>query len=191
MVPQVLSLIQRSFTGPAARARALGLCSAVIAGAVVAGQVTGGVLVTADLFGTGWRPVFAVNVPVGILLLVAGWRVLPRHRGEPGRTLDLPGLLTLSPAVLLLVVPLVFGPQQGWPVLGWLGLAAVLPVFVAFVLVERGRPARCSRAGCWARRGCGRPRWPSSSGCPPTAGSCWPPRCTCNPGWPTVRCGPG
>ena len=136
MVPQVLSLIQRSFGG-AALARALSLYSAVIAGGIVVGQVAGGLLVSADLFGTGWRPVFAVNVPIGVALLAAGARILPRDRGEPGRGLDLPGLLTLSPAVLLLVVPLVFGPQEGWPAVGWLALAATVPVFAAFLAVER------------------------------------------------------
>ena len=71
MVPQVLSLIQRNFAGPA-RARALGLYAAVIAGGAILGQVIGGLLVSADLWGSGWRPVFLVNVPVGALLLVLG-----------------------------------------------------------------------------------------------------------------------
>jgi MFS family permease len=75
MIPQVLSLIQRTFTGEA-RARALGAYAAVLATGAAAGQVLGGVLVAADLFGTGWRPVFLVNVPVGAVLLAVGRRVL-------------------------------------------------------------------------------------------------------------------
>jgi MFS family permease len=136
MVPQVLSIIQRSLTG-AARARALGLYATVIAGGVVVGQVLGGVLVAADLFGTGWRPVFAINVPIGIVLLAVGARVLPRDRGTSTRALDLPGLLTLASTVLLLVVPLVLGPEESWPVLCWVALAAVLPAFGAFLVAER------------------------------------------------------
>lgn len=146
MVPQVLSIIQRSVTG-AARARALGLYASAIAGGVVAGQVLGGVLVAADLFGTGWRPTFAINVPIGVVLLVLGRRVLPRDRGEPGRQLDrrhldrggldLPGLVTLAGSVLLLVVPLVLGPEQHWPALCWVALAAAVPAFGAFLLAER------------------------------------------------------
>ncbi len=77
MIPQVLSLIQRHFTGEE-RAKALGAYSAVLATGAAAGQVLGGVLVSADLFGTGWRPVFLVNVPVGVVLLAVGSRVLPR-----------------------------------------------------------------------------------------------------------------
>src|SRR2546421_12598479 len=84
VVPQVLSLIQRLFTGPA-RARAFGLYAAVIAGAAVIGQVAGGALVGADLGGTGWRPVFLVNVSIGGVLVVVAHRLLPADRGEPGR----------------------------------------------------------------------------------------------------------
>jgi MFS family permease len=119
MVPQVMSLIQRNFAG-AARARALSVYGAVLAGGSVVGQVVGGTLVSADLFGTGWRPVFLVNVPIGLVLLLAGARTLPGDRGERGRGLDLPGLITLSAAVLLFVV-----------------LAASVAVFAVFVATQR------------------------------------------------------
>src|SRR5262252_9942390 len=71
MIPQVLSLIQRTFDGPA-RARPMRLYAAVLAGAAVAGQVVGGVLVSADLLGSTWRPVFLLNVPIGVILFLAG-----------------------------------------------------------------------------------------------------------------------
>ncbi|MFF7458942.1 MFS transporter [Kitasatospora sp. NPDC008115] len=136
MVPQVMSLVQRTFTGRA-RLRALGLYSAVLAGGIAAGQVLGGVLVSADLFGAGWRPVFLVNVPIGVLLLAAGARLLPRLPGDRDRGFDLPGLLVLATALGLFVVPLVLGHELGWP--GWslamLGASALL--FALFVLVER------------------------------------------------------
>jgi MFS family permease len=136
MVPQVLSIIQRSLTGDA-RSRALGRYATVIAGGAVAGQVLGGLLVAADLFGTGWRPVFAINVPIGVVLLAVGVRVLPREAGDRNRGLDLPGLLTLAATVLALVVPLVLGPEQGWPVLCWLALAAVPVLFGGFLVTQR------------------------------------------------------
>jgi len=140
MVPQVLSLIQRKFAG-AARARALGSYAAVIAGGAVVGQVVGGLLVSADLWGTGWRPVFLVNVPVGVVLLVLSARVLPRDSGEPGRGMDLPGLVTLSAAVLFLVVPLVLGHEEHWPLWGWLMLGGSALAFALFVVVERAARA--------------------------------------------------
>jgi MFS family permease len=136
MVPQVLSLIQRLFTG-AARARAFGLYAAVIAGAAVIGQVAGGALVGANLGGTGWRPVFLVNVPIGVVLTIAARRLLPADRGEPGRGFDLAGVSTLAAAVLLFVVPLVLGHEEHWPVWGWVSLGASAVLFGAFALVER------------------------------------------------------
>ncbi|HJQ43002.1 MAG TPA: MFS transporter [Jatrophihabitantaceae bacterium] len=136
MMPQVMSLIQRTFDG-AARARALSLYSAVIACGAVVGQVLGGVLVSADMFGTGWRPVFLVNVPIGIALLVFAKRILPADRGEPGRAMDPLGVATLSSAVLLLVLPLVLGHEENWPAWCWAAMAASPVAFAAFVVVER------------------------------------------------------
>jgi MFS family permease len=151
MIPQVLSLIQRTFTGPA-RARAMSAYAAVLAGGVVVGQIAGGLLVSANLLGSGWRPVFLVNVPIGAALLLAGARALPEGRRAgltpsegregAGRGLDLPGLLTLSPAVLALVVPLVVGQSQHWPAWGWACLGGSALLFAGFVAAERAIAAR-------------------------------------------------
>ncbi|MFF2076515.1 MFS transporter [Kitasatospora sp. NPDC058162] len=137
MVPQVTSLLQRTFTG-AARTRAIGLYSAVLAVGVALGQVLGGVLVSADLFGTGWRPVFLVNVPIGLVLLVAGARLLPRLPGDASRGFDVPGLVVVGSALGLLVVPLVLGSELGWPAWGWGMIAGSVLLFGLFVVVERG-----------------------------------------------------
>jgi EmrB/QacA subfamily drug resistance transporter len=136
MMPQIMSLIQRTFVGPA-RTRALSWYSAVIACGAVVGQVLGGVLVSADLFGTGWRPVFLVNVPIGIVLLALARRGLPSDRGERARTMDPLGVITLSAAVLALVLPLVLGHEEGWPAWCWVSLAGSAVLLAAFVAVER------------------------------------------------------
>lgn len=136
MVPQVISIIQRNFDG-VARARALSAYAAVIAGGIVAGQIVGGVLVDADLFGTGWRPVFLVNVPIGVALLVFGSRLLPPQAGSRDRQLDIPGLVTLSAAVVAFVVPLVLGHELDWPAWGWVVLGASVLLLAGFVVVER------------------------------------------------------
>jgi EmrB/QacA subfamily drug resistance transporter len=141
MMPQVMSLIQRMFDG-AARARALSLYSAVIACGAVVGQVLGGVIVSADLFGTGWRPVFLVNVPIGTVLLVLAGRNLPADRGERSRSLDPAGVVTLSASVLLFVLPLVLGHEEGWPAWCWISLALSPLAFAGFVAVERRLAAR-------------------------------------------------
>jgi MFS family permease len=141
MIPQVLSLIQRTFDGPA-RGRPMRLYAAVLAGAAVTGQVVGGVLVSANLFGGTWRPVFLLNVPIGVILFLAGLRALPGGRGDPGRTLDLAGVATLTPAVLALILPLVLGQSEHWPAWGWACLAGSAVLFAAFAVVERRVAAR-------------------------------------------------
>lgn len=136
LIPQVFSLIQRNFTG-AARARALGHYAAVIAVGVVAGQVLGGVIVDANLWGSGWRPVFMLNVPIGLALLVLGARLLPADGRGEARRLDLPGLVTLGASILALVVPLVFGHDEGWPVWGWVTLGGSVVALGLFAAAQR------------------------------------------------------
>jgi len=146
MIPQVLSLIQRTYTAPGPRARAMSLYATVIAGGAVTGQVVGGLLISANLFGSTWRPIFLVNVPVGIVVLAFGSRLLPGGRFEGHRSLDLPGLFTLTPAALAFVLPLVLGQPLGWPAWGWallvvsLGLAALLGPVERRVSARGGQP---------------------------------------------------
>jgi MFS family permease len=141
MVPQILSVIQRQFSG-AARTRALGVYAATLASGAVVGQVVGGLLVSANLFGASWRPVFLVNVPVGLAAGLLVPRLVPADHVPGGRRLDLAGLATASTAVLAIVLPLVVGHQQGWPAWTWVSLAAGLVLSVVFVLVERSIAAR-------------------------------------------------
>ncbi|CAM5695812.1 MULTISPECIES: MFS transporter [Streptomyces] len=136
LVPQVMSLIQHTLTGPA-RTRALSVYTAVLAAGAVVGQILGGVLVSADLFGSGWRAVFLVNVPIGAVALAASRRVLPHVPGVQGRRTDLPGLLLLAAALGLLVVPLVLGHEAGWRPWTWITLAASVVILAVFVAVER------------------------------------------------------
>ncbi len=139
MMPQIMSVIQVRFSG-AARARALSAYTAVLSSGFVAGQVIGGVLVTANLSGQSWRPVFLVNVPIGLAVLALTSRVVPADLpGEPGRgrRLDLAGLAVAVPAVFLVVLPLMLGHQQDWPAWVFACLAAGLALAVTFVLLER------------------------------------------------------
>jgi hypothetical protein len=142
MIPQVLSLIQRSYTAPGPRARAMSLYATVISGGAVLGQVLGGVLVSADLFGSSWRPVFLVNVPIGLAVLACGTLLPAKGHHDGIRTLDLPGLAVLTPAVLAFVLPLVLGQPLGWPWWGWLLLAAAFAGFGLLGVVERRVGAR-------------------------------------------------
>src|SRR5579859_6560988 len=90
MAAQVLTGIQLGFTGRA-RARALGLYALVLLAGAVAGQSLGGLLISADVLGASWRPVFLVNVPAGLVLYWLAWRWLPSGQRRPG-PLDLRGV---------------------------------------------------------------------------------------------------
>jgi MFS family permease len=142
LVPQIFSIIQLSFTGPA-RVRALSAYAAVLSCGGVLGMILGGVIVTANLFGTGWRPVFGVNVPIGIALAVLVPRTMPADGpadGQGRRTgrMDLAGLVTALSAVLLIVLPLVL--RNGT----WIypSLAAGVLLAAAFVKIEQGAEQR-------------------------------------------------
>jgi EmrB/QacA subfamily drug resistance transporter len=141
MMPQIISVIQAQFAGPA-RAKALSAYSAVLAFGFVAGQLLGGVLVSADLFGSEWRAVFLVNVPIGIAVAALVPRVVPPDAARGSRRLDLPGLAVAVPAVFLMVLPLVLGHEEGWPAWTLACIGAGLALAAVFVTVERRVAAR-------------------------------------------------
>jgi MFS family permease len=119
------------------RARALGLYGATGGIASVVGQLLGGVLVTANIAGTSWRPIFLVNVPVGIVVLLLVRRVVPATRSDHPASVDLPGTLLFGATMVALLVPLTEGRSLGWPVWTWLVLALAPVAAVATYLVER------------------------------------------------------
>ncbi len=136
MSPQVLALITATF--PAAeRPRALSWLGVTVGIGSVAGQVLGGVLLDANLFGWGWRTIFLVNVPVGVAVIVAGARMLPAARRPGSHRLDPVGAIGVSATLALALVPLVLGRSQGWPTWTWVALAACLPVGAAVIGWER------------------------------------------------------
>jgi predicted MFS family arabinose efflux permease len=141
MVPQVLSIIQHHFAG-AARVRALGLYAAVISGGVAVGQVVGGFLIGADVLGLGWRPVFLVNVPIGLALLPLAARELPGHTATARARIDAVGVALLSASMTALVLPLILGREEGWPLWTWLSLAGAAVGLIAFVTWCRVQTAR-------------------------------------------------
>ncbi|MFC9679590.1 MFS transporter [Streptomyces sp. NPDC056948] len=136
MLPQVLATIQATTTGPR-RAKAMGLYGATAGLSMVAGQILGGVLVAADIAGTGWRSVFLVNVPVVLAGLVLAVRVVPETRSPRPEPVDVPGTFLLAASLLTLLVPLTEGRAAGWPLWTWLSLAAFPFVAAAFYAVER------------------------------------------------------
>jgi EmrB/QacA subfamily drug resistance transporter len=113
MVPQVLATIQAATTGER-RSKALGRYGATGGLAAVLGQVLGGVLVSANIDGLGWRPIFLVNVPIGLVGLVLARRYVPDTRHGAPAPIDGPGTVLLGLTVLTLLVPLTEGRAVRW-----------------------------------------------------------------------------
>jgi len=140
MFPQVLAVIQVSFP-PRERATAFGLFGATIGLATITGPLVGGLLIQGDLLGLDWRPIFLVNVPIGIAAMVAATRLLHESKAPRALRLDLAGVGLATAGLLLLVYPLVQGRDLGWPLWTFLAMAAAVPVLAAFALWERRKKA--------------------------------------------------
>jgi MFS family permease len=136
MVPQTLSTIQA--TGDLqSRSKALGWYGATAGIAAVIGQVLGGFLVSANIAGSSWRPIFLVNVPIGIVGLFLAARYVPETKAGRPAHLDREGTALLAATLISLLIPLTEGQALGWPWWSWVTLA-LAPVFaVSFVAVQR------------------------------------------------------
>jgi EmrB/QacA subfamily drug resistance transporter len=135
MVPQVLSTIQVTIP-PKERGRAFGLFGATIGIATILGPLVGGALIALNLFGTDWRMIFLVNIPVGLASVAAAMRFLPETKAPDAPRLDIPGAILVTSGLFLVVYPLTEGREKGWPT--WLiaMLVVAIPVLVAFVLLQ-------------------------------------------------------
>ena len=141
MYPQVLSVIQVEFSQKQ-RGKAFSILGAVVGLATIVGPVLGGVLITWSPFGLGWRSVFYVNVPIGIVAAVAAVAVLRESRAPDAPGLDLPGVALATVALFLLVFPLSVGQDLGWPWWVLVMLGAAVPVLAVFAVYEQRRTRR-------------------------------------------------
>ncbi len=138
MVPQVMSLMQVMYK-PEERASISGIFGALGGLAASAGPILGGMLIKANLFGLDWRPIFLVNIPIGLFALIAGGYALPKGKSPHPLKLDWIGTLLVMLGMLLVVFPLVQGRDLGWPLWTFIMMAAMLPVLAAFLWYERRR----------------------------------------------------
>ncbi|AGU51239.1 putative transporter, MFS-type [Variovorax paradoxus B4] len=142
--PQVLAMIGLAYTGEN-RARAFAAYGLTLGLGATLGQLVGGLLIHADLAGLGWRSCFLINLPIGLLALVLAPRVIPplaNGGSGAGSRLDPVGMLLVAAGSVAVVLPLVEGRQQGWPLWSWLCLAAALPLLAVFAMQQRRLAAR-------------------------------------------------
>ncbi|CAJ0813183.1 Multidrug resistance protein Stp [Ralstonia flaminis] len=143
MVPQVLASVQALFTG-AERDRALSIFGLVMGTGGAAGLLVGGALTSADIAGLGWRAAFLVNLPVGLVAALLGWRWIPRPTAAAAEVhLDKAGVAWMAISVAAVLVPLLFGRELHWPAWSLVLLVVGLLGMATFQQLE----ARIDRAG--------------------------------------------
>ncbi|KOV62570.1 MFS transporter [Streptomyces sp. NRRL WC-3618] len=136
MVPQVLSIVHATFPAHE-RGKVFGLFGAVVGLGAVTGPLLGALLTEWDLFGLGWRPIFLINLPVGIAGLLLGHRFITESKAPRALKLDLVGVALVTLGLLMLLYPLTRGRELGWPLWGYLTMAGALGVFGALLAYER------------------------------------------------------
>ena len=141
LIPQVLATFHHTLEGER-KARALALYGATSGIAAVVGQIVGGVLVSANIAGSQWRPIFLVNVPVGILVLLVAARIVPTTRSPHPVGVDVPGTILFAATLTALLVPLTEGHSIGWPWWTWALIAFAVVLGAVTYQVERRAEAR-------------------------------------------------
>jgi EmrB/QacA subfamily drug resistance transporter len=136
LTPQVLAILGSVYTGRY-RTFAFNAYGVVLGLAAVFGQLIGGLLIAANIAGSGWRSIFLINVPVGIATLVLLPRFVPESRTDGRARLDLLGTVLVTAGLTAVVLPVVEGRQEGWPLWTWLCLAAAAPILAVFVATQR------------------------------------------------------
>ncbi|WP_460792895.1 DHA2 family efflux MFS transporter permease subunit [Micromonospora sonneratiae] len=131
LAPQVLAILRTTYSG-SAQARAINLYALTMGLAAVFGQLIGGLLIQADLFGLGWRLCFLINVPIGVAALIMTRRAVPESRLSGTTRLDLGGTVLVTLALVATLLPLIEGREQGWPLWTWLSFAVATALFLAY-----------------------------------------------------------
>ncbi len=140
MVPQTLAIAQVLFP-PHERAAAFSLFGLVAGLASVTGPAAGGFLIDVDIAGLDWRPIFLVNIPIGVLAVAGAFRFIPPIPGARQMRNDWGGILLAGLTIVLLIYPLIEGREAGWPAWVFVMIAAALPAAILFVLWERRQKA--------------------------------------------------
>ncbi|MFI5807580.1 MFS transporter [Streptomyces sp. NPDC051561] len=141
MVPQVLSIVHATFPAHE-RGKVFGLFGAIVGLGAVTGPLLGALLTEWNLFGLEWRPIFLINLPVGIAGLILGAKFITESKAPRALRLDLPGVVLVTLALLALIYPLIRGRELDWPVWGYVSMGCSLLVLAVFVAYERYKTRR-------------------------------------------------
>ncbi|MGW2654217.1 MFS transporter [Streptomyces sp. NPDC001478] len=141
MVPQVLSIVHATFPAHE-RGKVFGLFGAIVGLGAVSGPLLGALLTEWNIAGLEWRPIFLINLPVGIAGLVLGRLFITESKAPRALRLDLTGVVLVTLGMLMLIYPLTRGEELGWPMWGYLSMGGSVLVLLVLVVFERARAAR-------------------------------------------------
>ena len=141
LLPQGFGLIRESFP-PQEFGKAFAAYGPAFGLGGILGPVIGGFLIQADLAGLGWRSVFLVNLPIGIIATILSAKFLPKSAPDKSVKIDFFGALLVMVASGLLVYPLIKGQEAGWPLWTYLMLIGSVAVFGLFALNEKATVKR-------------------------------------------------
>jgi len=141
LIPQGFGIIRDAFT-PEEQGSAFAIFGPVIGLSAVLGPIVGGALVDANLLGSGWRPIFFVNLPLGLIAAIGAARLIPESRAADPPRLDLVGTALAATGMGFLVYPLIQGREAGWPAWTYLMVAASALSFAALAAWTRRMRSR-------------------------------------------------
>jgi EmrB/QacA subfamily drug resistance transporter len=136
MIPQGFGMLKESFEDDE-MSKVFGTFGPMMGLSALAAPILAGALVEANLWGIGWRLVFLINVPIGLVAFAGAARVLPRTVAHPGIKPDLGGMVLIGAALCAIIYPLIQGQTAGWPAWTFVTLGAGALLLGAFVVWER------------------------------------------------------
>ncbi|MGK5639944.1 MFS transporter [Streptomyces sp. URMC 126] len=136
MVPQVLAIVHSTFPAHE-RGKVFGMFGAIVGLGAVSGPILGALLTEWNILGLEWRPIFLVNLPVGIAGLLLGRRFISESKAEDALRLDLAGVALATLGIVMFLYPLTQGRELGWPLWGFLLMGGSAVVLALFVVYER------------------------------------------------------
>jgi EmrB/QacA subfamily drug resistance transporter len=136
VLPHVIGFIRDVFP-PEELGKAFAIFGPVFGLGGILGPIVGGFIIEGDIASTGWRAVFLVNIPIGIINLALAWKYLPRKASDHSIKIDLFGSLIIIASSGLLLLPLIQGQEAGWPAWTFVSLSVSLLGFALFTLQQR------------------------------------------------------
>jgi EmrB/QacA subfamily drug resistance transporter len=136
VLPHIIGIIRDVFP-PEELGKAFAIFGPVFGLGGILGPIVGGFIIDGNIASTGWRAVFLVNIPIGIINIALAWKYLPKRKSDHSIKIDLLGTLLIIAASGLLLLPLIQGQEAGWPLWTFISLAASIIGFGIFTIQQR------------------------------------------------------